>query len=486
MIIMSIYFLLFTPLLVSFFLFLTPLPRRAFEALAAVAGLVELGAALRIAFADHNGGPVFANMLSYDALAAWFVLIISVLGMLALSFSVSYLRRESEVHGTAFSKDRQYFALFHLFLFTMFVAAGANNVLLLWIAVEATTLTSAFLVNFFDRAAAIEAAWKYMIINTVALLLGLFGVFLFIGAVQQAELSFALDWASIAIAAPLLDVMLIKIAFVFMVIGYGTKAGLAPLHNWLPDAHSQAPSPVSALLSGALLNIALLALLRFKAIVDVTAGAAFSQTILVAFGVISIVVASALILTQKHYKRLLAYSSVEHMGIIAIGFALGGVAAVAALLHALYHSLAKAMLFLSSGNILLRYQVTEIHKVKGLLRTLPFTGFFFFAGLLAVAGVPPFGTFLTEFAIFSSLFAIHPYLTIAALLALAIAFVGIMRHVSATCFGESEAGCKQGEDDRLAVLPIAILFLLLLTLSLYRPDALLSLLDQATHNLVAL
>ncbi len=325
-----------------------------------------------------------------------------------------------------------------------------------------------------------------MIINTVALLLGLFGVFLFIGAVEQAELSFALDWASIALAAPLLDVMLIKIAFVFMVIGYGTKAGLAPLHNWLPDAHSQAPSPVSALLSGALLNIALLALLRFKAIVDVTAGPGFSQTILVAFGVISIVVASALILTQKHYKRLLAYSSVEHMGIIALGFALGGVAAVAALLHALYHSLAKAMLFLSSGNILLRYQVTEIHKVKGLLRTLPFTGFFFFAGLLAVAGVPPFGTFLTEFAIFSTLFAIHPYLTVIALLALAVAFVGIMRHVSATCFGESEAGCTQGEDDRFAVLPIAVLFLLLLTLSLYRPDALLSLLDQATHNLVAL
>jgi hydrogenase-4 component F len=366
----------------------------------------------------------------------------------------------------------------------MFVAVTANNILLLWIAVEATTLCSAFLVNFFDRPAAIEAAWKYMIINTIALLLGLFGIFLFIAALQHASLAtVSLDWTSIRTIAPFLDVALVKLAFVFMLIGYGTKAGLAPLHNWLPDAHSQAPSPVSALLSGALLNVALLALLRFKGVVDIAVGPSYTEMLFLTFGTASILIAAMLILIQKQYKRLLAYSSVEHMGIIVFGFGVGGVASVAALLHALYHSLAKSMLFLSSGNIALHYHALEIGKVRGLLRTLPLTGILFFAGLLAVAGVPPFGTFMTEFVIFSSAFASHPFLTTIALLALAVAFVGIMRHVSAMCFGERAPGAAQEEGDMLGILPIVALFALLLLLSIVQPTILLTLLQEAALNL---
>lgn len=480
---MTIYFLLLTPVLVAFFLFAFRTKRIVIETLAVLAGVIEFVAALFIVFGGHRvQGTLLQRFLSYDALASWFLLITATLGMLALFYSVSYLRREEETREVPLQKVRTYYALFHLFIFAMFTAVGANNVLLLWIAVEATTLASAFLVNFFDRPAAIEAAWKYMIINTVALLLGLFGVFIFIGAIEHASLSISLDWASIAKIAPLLDVVLMKVSFVFMVIGYGTKSGLAPLHNWLPDAHSQAPSPVSALLSGALLNVAFLALLRFKSIVDISAGPEFSQHILIAFGVSSIVIASALILIQRHYKRLLAYSSVEHMGIIAIGFAMGGVGTVAALLHALYHSLAKSMLFMSAGNILVRYHATEIRGVKGLLRTLPVTGFLFFAGLLAVAGMPPFGTFLTEFAIFSTLFVVHPYITLVTLLALAIAFVGIMRHISAMCFGDYD-GVKKGEDDMLSIVPILIIFILLFWLSVYRPDTILSLLERATLNI---
>jgi hydrogenase-4 component F len=361
----------------------------------------------------------------------------------------------------------------------------ANNVLLLWIAVEATTLCSAFLVNFFDRPAAIEAAWKYMIINTVALLLGLFGIFLFIGAIQHASLTaISLDWESITNIAPLLNISLLKLAFVFMLIGYGTKAGLAPLHNWLPDAHSQAPSPVSAMLSGALLNVALLALLRFKGVVDIAVGDSYSQMLFLVFGTASIVIAAMLILIQKQYKRLLAYSSVEHMGIILFGFGVGGAASIAALLHALYHSLAKSMLFLTSGNIVLRYHTLEISKVRGLLRTLPVSGVLFLAGLLAVAGVPPFGTFITEFVIFSSAFTAHPIFTTLALLALGIAFVGIMRHISAMCFGEKDNETQKGEDgDVLGVFPIVILFALLILLSLFQPDVLVTLLHEAVLTL---
>ena len=190
-----------------------------------------------------------------------------------------------------------------------------------------------------------------------------------------------------------------------------------------------------------------------------------------------------LILIQKQYKRLLAYSSVEHMGIIAFGLGMGGVGSVAALLHALYHSLAKSMLFLSSGNIVLRYHALEINKVRGLLRTLPVTGVIFLAGLLAVAGVPPFGTFLTEFAIFTAAFVVHPVFTTIALFALAIAFVGIVRHITAMCFGESGSDITRGEDDTLGVLPLIILFALLFSLSLVQPQILVTLLHQAAFNL---
>jgi hydrogenase-4 component F len=206
--------------------------------------------------------------------------------------------------------------------------------------------------------------------------------------------------------------------------------------------------------------------------------------IFLSFGTASIVIAAMLILIQKQYKRLLAYSSVEHMGIILFGFGVGGVASVAALLHALYHSLAKSMLFLASGNIVLRYHALEISKVRGLLRTLPVTGLLFLAGLLAVAGVPPFGTFVTEFIIFSSAFTLHPFFVIVALLALAIAFVGIMRHISAMCFGEKDADIKGGEDgDVLGILPIITLFALLILLSVCQPTILVTLLHEASLNL---
>lgn len=482
---MFTYFLIITPLVIGLIMLLSRGKRGTIESLAVFASLVELVGALGVAFSPAPTGLyVFSTFLHYDALGSWFLIIVAVLSFFATLYSISYLRREEKRQMISPPKLRRYYALFQFFVLTMFIAVGTNNILLLWIAVEATTLCSAFLVNFFDRPAAIEAAWKYMIINTVALLIGLFGVFLFIAAVEHAAIvTISLDWESIARIAPILDVALLKLAFIFMLIGYGTKAGLAPLHNWLPDAHSQAPSPVSALLSGALLNVALLALLRFKAIVDIAAGPSFSQTLLLSFGTASIVIAALLILVQKQYKRLLAYSSVEHMGIIAFGFGVGGAGNVAALLHALYHSLAKSLLFLASGNIILRYHAHEISAVRALLRTLPITGVLFFAGLLAVAGLPPFGTFLTELAIFSAAFATHPWLTVIAIIALAVAFVGIVRHISAMCFGKKDETVTVGEDDMLGVFPIIALFALLLLLSIVQPQALMALLNNASINL---
>lgn len=469
--------LITTPAIAALLMFLSGKRTRTLECLAVVAAAAELVAALGLAFVGDAEQEVFAPYLSFDALGSFFVLITAVIGSLGLIYAIHYFRKEGQVRAIRPESLRNYHVLYQAFLLSMFIAAGANHVLLLWIAVEATTLSSAFLVNFFDRPAVIEAAWKYMIINTVALLLGLFGVYLFIGVVQHAALGNGLsaapfDWAGIKHIASLLDPSLLKLAFVFLLIGYGTKAGLAPLHNWLPDAHSQAPVPISAMLSGALLNIALLALLRFKGIMDIAVGPAFVGTIFLFFGTLSILFAAFRMLTQKQYKRLLAYSSIEHMGIIIFGFGLGGIAAAAALFHAFYHSLTKSVLFLSSGNIALRYHTLEIANVKGLLRTIPFTGVFFLGGILAVSGIPPFGTFFTEFVIFASGFATHPYFSTAALFALVLAFAGMLRHGGAMCYGAEHTEDGRGEqkiekEPWLSILPIAILFIALVLLSFY-------------------
>lgn len=470
--------LILTPIIAAFLMMLLGKHTRTLERLAVAAALVEGIATIGVAFGGPQDG-LFAPYLAFDALGAFFVLITGVLGSLGLIYAIYYFRKEGETRAIRPESLRNYHVLYQLFLLSMFVAAGANHVLLLWIAVEATTLSSAFLVNFFDRPAAIEAAWKYMIINTVALLLGLFGVYLFIGVAQHAALTQGLlavpfDWAGLKHLAAFLDPALIKLAFVFLLIGYGTKAGLAPLHNWLPDAHSQAPVPISAMLSGALLNIALLALLRFKGILDVAVGPSFVGTLFLFFGTASILFAAFRILLQKEYKRLFAYSSIEHMGIIVFGFGLGGVAAAAALLHALYHSLAKATLFLASGNIALRYHTLEIVKVKGLLRTLPVSGVLFLGGILALSGIPPFGTFFTEFVIFAGGFAYHPYFSTIAFLGLTLAFVGMFRHAGTMFYGKAHEAVVHHEqnisttpmkEQLLSYAPILVLFTLLLVLS---------------------
>jgi hydrogenase-4 component F len=457
--------------------------RKWIERFALLSVSVELFAGLDIIFRHLSYGDVtLTPYLRLDALGAVFLIIILLLGTLGVVYSIFYLRKEGEREHFTQKKVGNYFALYQLFLLSMFVAVSADNVLLLWVAVEATTLASAFLINFFDRQGAIEAAWKYVIINSVALLLCLFGVFLFLAGLEHASTGILdLSWENILRVAPLINPDILKITFIFILIGYGTKMGLAPMHSWLPDAHSQAPVPVSALLSGALLNVALLALLRFKGIVDISLGVDFAQTLLLFLSVCSMVIAAVLILVQKEYKRMLAYSSIEHMGIILFGFALGGVAGFAALLHALYHSLAKSVLFLSSGNIALRYHTYEIKGVRGVLLALPVTGVLFMGGILAVAGVPPFGTFMTKFTILATGFNIHPILTSIAAGALVLAFVGLLRHASSMLFGKTEV--ESGESESGGYAPILVLFFLLIVLSVYIPAPLSALLKSAVAQL---
>jgi len=352
----------------------------------------------------------------------------------------------------------------------------------MWISIEATTLSTAFLISFYGKPSAIEAAWKYLIINSVGLLIGFLGTLLFFHPAIGSPHNGLLTWGWMTDNVSKFDPSVIRLAFIFVLVGYGTKVGLVPMHTWLPDAHSKAPVPISSLLSGVLLNVAFLAVLRFKVITDLVVGSAYSQELLIFFGLASILVSAFIIFTQKNYKRLLAYHSIEHMGIITLGFGFGGIASFAALLHLIYHALAKSALFLLAGNILLKYGSTKMKNVKGIIKTLPITSVLFFIGFLVLAGIPPFGIFITEFSILLTGIQISLIITIIVLFSLAFVAAGIIRHISEMIFGESEQSILDGEAGINTIFPAAILIAILIFISFFIPTEMQSLLHSATLN----
>jgi hydrogenase-4 component F len=276
-----------------------------------------------------------------------------------------------------------------------------------------------------------------------------------------------------------LDPMIAKIAFVFVLIGYGTKVGFAPMHTWLPDAHSKAPAPISALLSGVLLNIALFAVLRFKLLTDAVAGQPFSEKLLLFFGLFSIIIAALIMLTQQNYKRLLAYSSIENMGIIALGFGTGGVGVFAAVLHMIYHALVKPALFFLAGNIFLKYSSTKIVNIRGVISSQPITAWLFIAAFFAVTGTPPFGIFLTKMYVLSAGMRLNPVVGFIAIAAFALVFIDFLRQTIAMMFGEKPDDMKPVETSRVLCATPALLLAAALLLGFYIPDFLFALITQA-------
>ena len=295
-----------------------------------------------------------------------------------------------------------YYGFFHLFLFTMLLVVTSNNLILMWVGIEATTLSSAFLVGLYGQRSSLEAAWKYIIICTVGVAFGLYGtVLVYANAANVlSDPGSAIFWTVVAEHAKELDPTLMHLAFVFILIGFGTKTGLFPMHSWLPDAHSEAPSPTSALLSAVLLNCALLVIIRYYIIISAAIGPHFPQMLLLVFGMMSVAVSAFFILAQRDMKRLLAYSSVENMGLIAVALGIGGpLGVLAALFHTLNHSLAKTLLFCGSGNVLLKYGTRDMGAIKGIIRVAPLTAVMFAGGALALAGMPPFNVFISEFMV---------------------------------------------------------------------------------------
>jgi hydrogenase-4 component F len=343
------------------------------------------------------------DAISMDALSGYIMALVLFLSLASAAYSISYLEHEFETGLVNPRGVRTYYGLLHLFIFTMLLVTMANNLAIMWIGIEATTIVSALLIGlgFHKRPLAIEAAWKYIILCTVGITFALLGTFIaYYASTAIMGTEGALNWTELKGVANKLNPETMKLAFVFVLVGYGTKAGLAPVHNWLPDAHSQAPSPISALLSGILLNTAFYGIMRFVSLVEPSTGSAFTGNLLIVFGLISVGISSIFILVQDNYKRLLAYSSIEHMGIISLGVGFGGPLGIyGALLHILNHALSKPLMFFASGKIQSRFGSTNIANVRGVLTSMPLLGTLTFIGALSLAGTPPFNIFVSEFTV---------------------------------------------------------------------------------------
>lgn len=465
------------------------LKRRRWLELVTVASevIVLILAGIATAMVMRNGHiDELAEWLYADALSMVVLLVIAFISFTAALYSPGYLRedmREQDVtQGEGLRQLRRYYVLFHLFVFSMLIVPISNSLGVLWIAIEGTTLASLFLVSFYRTGEALEAAWKYVIIGSVGIALALFGTILaYYSAVQVLGASYDLNWSVLAPVAGHLNPNVMRLAFLFIVVGYGTKAGLAPMHTWLPDAHSEAPSPISALLSGVLLNCAMYGILRFYALAVPSLGRGYPSGLLLAFGLLSLTVAALLIFRQRDYKRLLAYSSVEHMGIIATGVAFGGPLGLSgALLQLVNHAVTKSLMFFASGQVLLKYETKTISRVSGVIKLMPITGSMLMLGGLALTGSPPFGIFISEFSIFSAGFRQgFAAAAIVALVLVALIFVGFLLYLNGMVFGKPDESIKPGEISYLSVLAMALSALLVVGLGLFIPGPLSELLRQA-------
>lgn len=338
-----------------------------------------------------------SGYFTVDPLGLFFFTIMTLVFMAAAVYSLFYFQE----HGLPPQREAVYVATMLLFLMAMTGVLLANHLALLWVFVEATTLTSAFLIYFEQHKSSLEAAWKYIFICSIGITLAFVGIIILsIGSKSIGSLFFA----DLYLRAGEINPFWLKMAFAFILVGFGTKIGLAPFHGWLPDAHSEAPSPVSALLSGALLNSTFLGLLRFQEIMVRAHLNDFSNFLLIAVGFLSLLISAAFMLKIQNYKRMLAYSSIENMGILSLGIACGKTGIYAALLHSVAHSFSKGALFLTSGNILHLYSSKRIADVQGLLQKDPRTGWLWLLSLLAIGGLPPFPAFLSKFLLIKAFF----------------------------------------------------------------------------------
>lgn len=418
--------------------------------------------------------------LILDPLGKIILLVVSTLFFFCSFYTVGYLQHSNG------RSNRVFCACLIAFLGIMSLVTWSHHLGVMWVAIEATTLVTAPLIYFEHTPRSIEATWKYLMVCSVGIALGLLGTYFLAYASLHAGIQSAVTFEGILQHAPQLSKPWLHAAFVLLLVGYGTKMGLAPMHTWLPEAHSEAPSPVSAMLSGALLTCAFLAILRIYHICLAAGEEAFVSRILLFMGIFSMTVAGIFIVGQRDFKRMLAYSSVEHMGILAIGIGIGGPALFGTLLHVVTHGATKGVLFLSAGNIYKAYNSKSIDQVRGAMRRLPLSGALFLAGFLAITGSPPFGPFISEFSILNGAFSTGRFVTVGLFLfLLLVVFIGMGKTVLQVVQGNvpDEARNTPYRESLLTTGPVVILMAIVLLLGVYIPAPLTTLLNDAVHFL---
>ncbi len=437
---------------------------------------LNVGAALLsllAAFTLFEARPDANLYLRVDDFNIYLIVLNNLVSFTTSVFSASYIAHELDTGRLTPAYLRFYHAMYQALLFAMNLALLANNIGLLWVAIELATLITVLMVGLYRTRAALEAAWKYFILGSLGIALALFGTILVYLAAQptMGEGLPAMAWDRLLAHAKAFDPALLNLAFVFLLLGYGTKAGLVPLHAWLPDAHAEGPTPISAVLSGLLLNVALYAVLRFKMLMSANPAALAPGPLMVILGLLSLLFAGLMLYRRGDIKRLFAYSSIEHMGIITFAFGMGGpLANFAGLLHMTMHSLTKSAIFFAVGHISQVKGTQRISTIRGLTVTHPTLGWGLVAGVIAIAGMPPFGVFMSEFLVVSSTFARQPLLALPLVIGLLLAFGTLLWRVHGVAFGKPDGG--PAAPVQASILPLLAHLALVLIAGIWLPGPL--------------
>ncbi|MET0687582.1 MAG: hydrogenase 4 subunit F [Methyloceanibacter sp.] len=433
-----------------------------------LAALLTFLAAFSLFFHRPETGPY----VLIDDLNSVFIVLATFVGFTTSVFSASYIEHEVETGRLTPARLRFYHAMYQVLIFSMNLALITNNIGVMWVGIELATLSTVLMVGVYRTHEALEAAWKYFILGSVGIALALFGTILIYMTAEPAMGSGpnAMVWTDLLARAASFDPAFLNLAFVFLLLGYGTKVGLVPMHAWLPDAHAEGPTPISAVLSGLLLNVALYALLRFKILLAANPGALAPGPLMIALGLASLVFAAFMLYRRRDIKRMFAYSSIEHMGIITFAFGMGGpLANFAGLLHMSLHSLTKSAIFFAAGGIAQAKGTQNMPDIGGLTTTNPVLGWGLVLGVVAVAGLPPFGLFMSEFLVIGSTFARQPLLAVLVVLGILIGIGALFLRINSVAFGEPRG---QNHKVKASYIPMFVHLALVLAAGIYLPGPL--------------
>lgn len=483
--------LLATPLVSALVILLLPIHFKLNSIAHLIASVASSFLGIKAITCVINGETIYAldKLLFLDSVGGVFLSLIAITGILINFYSVTYMKWEIEKNAITVKDAKLFFILSHIFIFTMTFSVIANNIALMWAAIEATTLSSVFMVALYKSKRSTESGWKYIVICSIGLAFALYATVLLYGAGFNVihDSHSTMLWTTLVDHAKEINVDALKLIFVFALIGFGTKAGLAPTHTWLPDVHSEGPSPASAMLSAVLLKCALLAIIRYYTIVGQSLiGFEFVQTLMLIISLLTIFIAALFILRQHDIKRMFAYHSVEHIGIIAFGFGIGGPLGVfAGLFHAMSHSLTKALAFCVSGNIMKIYGTRDMGKMGGLIKIAPISGILFAIAVCSLAGVPPLSIFASEFFAIKAALNSEQYIAVILfILGLAIVFVGLFSHFNHIMFGEAKCEIIGKEASFSANLPLIILAILIIVFGVFAFESWITLLNSATKIII--